>query len=407
MPLADQLFPASFRGVPFDVRTSDVQVGRRVQAFEYPQRDKPFIEDLGRSARLVEVEAVIVGSDFIPRMNRLIAAMEAKGAGTLVHPFLGEMTVTPQSTTRVSYDTNGLGVATATLSFIESGEYEFPGTATDATDAIQSASVSLSDAAASSFADTFSIDGLDDYGVNAVVSGAQDFLANTSLQTFFQNTGLADQAAELAGNISAYVYDGAKMVSAAVNLFSLGGKLGTTAGWSGIANQLAHLTGLGFCHRVGFASPVLLAVDSINNAAGAVQRLFRQCMISGMVNAASMVGTDEDAEPGSAIKVAAYDELMATLDGVLGAIDAEAEAGADDEVFLALENARSAVWDGVKARAERRARLVDFTPPEVMPALVVAYDYYADATRDGEIVERNNVRHAGFVPSVPIKLLSE
>jgi prophage DNA circulation protein len=42
-----------------------------------------------------------------------------------------------------------------------------------------------------------------------------------------------------------------------------------------------------------------------------------------------------------------------------------------------------------------------------MPALVLAYDYYGDASRDSEIIERNNVKHGGFVPSEPLKMLNE
>lgn len=408
MALKDNLFPASFRGVPFDVRTSDLQVGRRTQAFEYPQRDKPFVEDLGRSARLVEVEAVIVGSDYIQRMNALIAAMEQRGAGTLVHPFLGEMVVTPQDATRVSFDTGGLGVATATLSFIESGDYEFPGATADALDAIQAASSGLSEACATSFLDSFSIDGLNDYGVATVVDSAKAFLGNAGLQSFFAETGLTELASDLTASLGTLVYDAEALANQATSLFSLSSLTGTTLGWSGIAKQLSRLCTSGFCHLRSFASPSLLAVDEIDNAATAVQSLFRQSMVAGLINAASMVGTDDDVQIGSAIKTASYDELMATLDGVLAVLDSEAvQPGTGDDVFLALQNARSATWDGIKTRAERRARLIDYIPAEVSPALVIAYDYYADARRDDEIVERNNIRHGGFVPANPIKLLSE
>ena len=58
-------------------------------------------------------------------------------------------------------------------------------------------------------------------------------------------------------------------------------------------------------------------------------------------------------------------------------------------------------------RADDNARLIEFTPPEVMPAVVLAYEYYGDANRDREIVERNNIRHGGFVPTSPLKLLSK
>ena len=92
---------------------------------------------------------------------------------------------------------------------------------------------------------------------------------------------------------------------------------------------------------------------------------------------------------------------------MLAAIDAEMERVTDDAMYETLEQARSAVWADVTERAENNVRLVNFTPPEVMPALVLAYDYYGDATREAEIVERNNVRHAGFVPAVPLKFLSQ
>ncbi|MNN99925.1 hypothetical protein D3C81_2196910 [compost metagenome] len=42
---------ASFRGVPFLVDTDSVPVGRRTQLHEFPQRDQPFVEDLGRRTR--------------------------------------------------------------------------------------------------------------------------------------------------------------------------------------------------------------------------------------------------------------------------------------------------------------------------------------------------------------------
>ena len=42
---------ASFRGVPFAVYGGDARFGRRLALHEYPGRDKPYIEDMGRSTR--------------------------------------------------------------------------------------------------------------------------------------------------------------------------------------------------------------------------------------------------------------------------------------------------------------------------------------------------------------------
>ena len=87
----DRLRDASFRGVPFSVEDDDASFGRRVQTHEYPNRDKPFTEDLGRAARRLTVNAYVIGDDYADKRDRLIAAVETAGPGTLVHPQYGEM----------------------------------------------------------------------------------------------------------------------------------------------------------------------------------------------------------------------------------------------------------------------------------------------------------------------------
>ncbi len=49
MTWKDRLQDASFRGVPFKVEEESTGTGRRVETHEYPNRDKPYTEDLGKS----------------------------------------------------------------------------------------------------------------------------------------------------------------------------------------------------------------------------------------------------------------------------------------------------------------------------------------------------------------------
>nr|MDM8590005.1 DNA circularization N-terminal domain-containing protein [Escherichia coli] len=48
MTWKDRLQDASFRGVPFKVEEESTGTGRRVETHEYPNRDKPYTEDLGK-----------------------------------------------------------------------------------------------------------------------------------------------------------------------------------------------------------------------------------------------------------------------------------------------------------------------------------------------------------------------
>lgn len=49
MTWKDRLQDASFRGVPFKVEEESAGTGRRVETHEYPNHDKPYTEDLGKS----------------------------------------------------------------------------------------------------------------------------------------------------------------------------------------------------------------------------------------------------------------------------------------------------------------------------------------------------------------------
>ena len=65
MSWRDRLLPASFRGARFFVATDTRQGGRRLAVHEYPLRDIPYAEDLGRKARTYAIEAVLVGPNTI------------------------------------------------------------------------------------------------------------------------------------------------------------------------------------------------------------------------------------------------------------------------------------------------------------------------------------------------------
>ncbi|WP_332130037.1 DNA circularization N-terminal domain-containing protein, partial [Azorhizobium caulinodans] len=87
------LKPAAFRGLTFFMPDASIEVGRRIVSTYFPGRDGRAVEDLGRDDGPVRVRGLIVGDDYIGQALALQAAMQARGPGTLLHPWLGEMTV--------------------------------------------------------------------------------------------------------------------------------------------------------------------------------------------------------------------------------------------------------------------------------------------------------------------------
>ncbi|HHC8945941.1 TPA: DNA circularization protein [Yersinia enterocolitica] len=144
---SEHLHPASFRGVPFAVMTAEGVFGRRQAIHEYPYRDTAWIEDLGRATRRLTIRGFLIQSsglytapDVMTQRDSLIAACEMPDAGTLVHPTLGEMTVSiPESGLRLNEGAESGRVFEFTLTIIESGLRVFSITSSaDAVSSIQS-----------------------------------------------------------------------------------------------------------------------------------------------------------------------------------------------------------------------------------------------------------------------------
>jgi prophage DNA circulation protein len=95
MAWRERLLSASFRGVPFFVERSEYEGGRKVVAFDYPQRDTPFVEDLGRRGRIFPTDAYVIGDDYFTDRDALTSALEQAGPGTLIHPYHGSRLVIP------------------------------------------------------------------------------------------------------------------------------------------------------------------------------------------------------------------------------------------------------------------------------------------------------------------------
>jgi len=148
----------------------------------------------------------------------------------------------------------------------------------------------------------------------------------------------------------------------------------------------------------------------------AVDALGRQALIAQAVGASSLVGTRIDS-PGAGLSqgvvaggaavrpLISFTEMVAVRDELIAVIDQESMI-ASDKVYHALMKARAAVWKDLTTRARENARLTTLTPNEVLPALVLAYDYYEDANREADIVARNGIRHPGFVPVEPLRVIT-
>jgi prophage DNA circulation protein len=75
--------------------------------------------------------------------------------------------------------------------------------------------------------------------------------------------------------------------------------------------------------------------------------------------------------------------------------------------YQAIDDVKQALIAHVKAVASSGVRLVSKSFQDSLPALVVAYQQFADATRVAEVTQRNGVAHPGFLPPNDVKVSGE
>ena len=84
-----ELWPTSFKGIPFWTRKVDSEFGQRLQKDEFPGQDDPAIQQLGNSIRSDEVDAYLVGDTSDDDAAAFVAALVGMGSGALVLPDQG------------------------------------------------------------------------------------------------------------------------------------------------------------------------------------------------------------------------------------------------------------------------------------------------------------------------------
>ena len=146
---------ANFRGARFHVDTGVRESGRRTVQHEFPKRNVPYAEDMGRKAREFTVRGYIIvyprdtgdvlqQKNYIPARDALILALEEDGPADLQLPLLGVLKVMC-TRYRVTEEDKFGGYCVFDMTFTEFGQAPATGTR-DSAAGVQYAAANLDSA---------------------------------------------------------------------------------------------------------------------------------------------------------------------------------------------------------------------------------------------------------------------
>jgi len=413
----DSYRSASFRGVPFFVSSTDSEYARRGQHHEFPQRDRGYFEDLGDADPSFSFEAYVTENlpgGYMDARDKLVAACRTPGLGELVHPYRGsKRVVCTRCVVRESVDDGG--VARFQLSFLESGERESPAARTDHFSAISAVSDTALDVGLDDFADTFSVAGFPQFVSDAAsldIGSALDDLqaACPSLSTTENAMGgflrgalnMLDMATSLTIEPVSFLWRTVSM-----SRLGLSGLLGDAMGLGyRLAGLMRLLSPAAGSYDSAFSAQRSLWDFSLTATSATTpsrtQQAANTTAVAGLIRQCALI---ESARLTPLITLATRDEAVQLREELADRLDDEA-GRASDPVYAALQDVRSATVSALSSRAPQLSQVSSFVPSSTMSSLVAAYEVYGDCRRASDIVQRNHVRHPGFLPGgQPLEVL--
>lgn len=398
---------ASYEGIRFDVDSATLSFGRRTVTHEFPQRDAPYVEDLGKATRQFSIQGFIVGDDFIDRSKRLIDKVESQvgtdrraNHGKLVHPWLGSLEVTPIDNPSITYD-KAKRICTFTLTFLEAGNESTKKTTSWANQLLSKADALY----AKIFGDWTpdKIAGIVD-DVTSQINSCAAVLSNCQ---FAQMFNLGNDILEMGHDIATSLYNKKEQArSSLLGALGLSQYAQSTTDWKLASIKCTDAITLPVLKPVNVASSTgtskkLSDKERINEAVDEIKKNFRLVLIANAMGAISMIGEDNDVDTDSNSKKTLSDEqILKIRNNLLDAIDAEMliQGTDDNQDYLDLVDSYVAVYKFLTEKLNGDSGIETVTLKQSEPSFVLAYDKYGDSTRADEIAERNDVINPLFMP---------
>lgn len=415
----DSLLPASIGGVPILVSEVRVQIGRRTISTEFPNRDTPAREDMGRRARRYVVTAYVIGSGYMAARDAVMDVLESEGPYVFGHPWQGDFPVIldPGGAVEVQETEADGGKASFSFTLVESGDPGGVRIVPSTSSALAAAAAAVVVAGMADLEKELGLDKIGDVLDQAKAALDKATSAMDAAQRKISSTlGIAE-----AVDVAAALHD---MKVAAASL------LGTPG------NLLAKLGAI-VASIMGLIKQADL--DDVETFPGG-EKLIR--VEAALVTTADLgtldlvtpppypkgpkdpAATAAEANLGKALKVAVVasaadlfvelpldsTDTAAKVLGVLGGQLAVLllDPATSDTLYTNLGALKAALDEHLAGLSTSLPSLGEFTPTTTTPALLIAYNKYGDPTRDLEIVARNLIADPNFVPGgVALQVISD
>lgn len=449
----DKVQPASFRGVPFYVSSTDTGLGRRNIVHQYPFREEPYVEDIGQDADEFTINGYVIANksndyDYFKQRDQLMKALRTKGSGILVHPYHGDKEVSLVGKARLSESFDEGGIARFTMTFVTSGVNRYPVKDMDNISALDNQVSDTESIAQDSLGSKWSIAGLTGTSLSNIASTVRKcYAAQRKIMAAIQGgprslisagLGYVDSSAAnlFDSTISNACNLGSNLLSSFNAFKNIGGIVGDfqdnilTGVCSGMITKRKTGVNRGSTAKAGTidselgASIILnlitiatikeeINLPTVTSPTSAQESANQEMLLNFIVN----IGMTAASQIAVRIDYKSHSDATLIMNAVNDVIDSQLDDIGnnanfskyivyginfqDDESYMAMQDLRRIFTSSMQNIAANLPQLINYEVPYVVtPAIILAYNKYKDLDRESDIITRNQILipHPGFLP---------
>lgn len=385
MSWKDKLQQGSFRGVEFFTENHTLSGGRRTQTHEFVDRDTPFSEDLGRKARSYSISIHLIGDDVFEQRDKLVAALEQRGAGELIHPYHGKIQVNIGGYSQTE-DTGEGRITAFSMSFSEAGSNVYPSIEEDRAQALLNFSAVALDASKEKFEKGFSVLGQAGFVIKSAIGKVEDAAAafDDATKVFAeasdQITELAFSIRNLKEKVTDLIQKPGELADRLLDSFKLLAGVATNANDA----SKAFSTMYDFGEDVEVIPQTEARKKELENGDA-----FNDYMREVAIISATQEAIDRD--------FFSLDDSIKEQQNLKDLLQRQADKSDDINFFQSMGDLASSLVKTVPDVDSELPNIVNVTLKNTTSSLLLAYDLFEDAEKEQEIIDRNKIKDNAFI----------
>lgn len=387
------LWYASFKGVPFWVETDEEEGSRRVVIHQFPNRDDPFLEDLGEGPRRFSIDAYVAGDLADLQASGLGSQLTTLGPGVLVLPAHGPLFVRCVEWSRNrSKDQHGKVAFTA--KFIREGSSFGLSSVSSIANAVFGVVSALASVAATTASRRILVRSQPEYVIDDTISAFEEGYTQLELlrKEAKVDSLLGPRIALDAQNYFRALPETVKRSDEIpVETFTTAIELTQSYSEAMRPETAVRLFGGLLENPLPSLKPVYRTENEITAALNAyeVKSFFRCAWLTAYANAVTKA-TFESVREGRTVRADVAEFFEHSMEALTG--------HETYDLYIALANTRGKLIEYLNAAVIDLASVLNIEANRSIPSLVWAWRLYQDPTRANELVSRNKVIHPSFMP---------